>query len=61
MRSRDYGVFAGGVLGLLRRRLRLFFVVVVVSLPHPTNATLITHNVSRIAVNFFIDASLWVR
>jgi hypothetical protein len=37
-----------------------FFVVAVVSL-HPTNAMLITHSVSRIAVNFFIDASLWVR
>ena len=28
---------------------------------HPMNATLITHSVSRIAVSFFIDASLWVK
>jgi hypothetical protein len=28
---------------------------------HPMNATLITHAVNKIAVNFFIDAFLWVR
>jgi hypothetical protein len=59
MQRRDYGVF--GVLVVVVSVFFVSFVVLDVSLPQPTKATLITQNVSRIAVSFFIDASLWVR
>jgi hypothetical protein len=58
MRGRDYGVF--GVLVVVVSVFFVSFVVLDVSL-QPTKATLITQNVSRIAVSFFIDASLSVR
>jgi hypothetical protein len=57
VQRRDYGVLAGGVLVFSVVVFVSFLVAVDVSL-HPTNATLITQAVSRIAVSFFIDASL---
>jgi hypothetical protein len=60
VQSRDYGVFVGGVLVFSVVLVFVSLVEVLVSL-HPTNATLITQAVSRIAVSFFIDASLSVR
>jgi hypothetical protein len=50
-------VVSGGVTVLVS--VVFFSFDVVVPLSHPRTATL-THSVSRIAVNFFIDAFLWV-
>jgi len=57
MRLCDYGVLGGGVVLFSVVVFFSVFVLDAVSL-HPMNATLITHAVSRIAVSFFIDASL---
>jgi hypothetical protein len=58
MQGRNYGVF--GALVVVVSVFFVSFVVLDVSL-QPTKAMLITQNVSRIAVSFFIDASLSVR
>jgi hypothetical protein len=58
LRPRDYGVLPAGVVDLVSVFFVSVFVDDAVSL-QPMNATL-THSMSRIAVSFFIDASLRV-
>ena len=62
LRRFDYGAFLMSV-GAFVDVSGAFFVSVLgaAALSQPTNATLMMQTVSRIAVNFFIDASLWVK